>query len=746
MRDDRQEAQNAKEGELTPLRGGEPSVQTALTATSVSAYRNLVVQLIPRNLEMLLDMTRQFEDLGWIRESTSSEHVELTRIYAKLDEACGRAEELLGDLHGVTAQTQLLGAMVRGSNLASDVLDLVDATEALCGGIVEKIFGAVEAVATRLRNESDEEGESEYDADQDDDSEEAASGSDLSSERAASLRRCREDASEIRLALRALVTERSEGKHRTVADLIAAWSSSGLFVTPEMKSEVPAISEGSAAIAMAAVQGAIRSVLQKLVDDPEVTTDELREFLEADEDGLSGSRCGQIVALFQKPIPLSVSAEDGGRVRYSFSLSEDCLTMGSQVVEELKLSLNQRGALFQQLGVKASIDCRTIEDQLELACCLDLPVEGESRRRVSADTRRVMRRDASQRSLIRESGGFRCSVVDKPGQQPISIELPFELISSFESRSLMSARLPDAIKLARTIGASEISIAPPQVKRAQLQEAFDAGDFALIISGKLREVAPPDGVYSIKSVQQHVRRWGTLPGLADSFQDPPSYVEPFVVIPAEFLGRRDVTREVALFGKASALSYLNVATLGKSLDDAGDLLKRCRAALERVRPAVLGESELLVSVEPVDLSISPERKIRFFVYDETNAIVALVKVGLDSKSEEIVGFPWKMMRELNLGAAHVLKDLWRSNQVSVPNFQRRLTEIGFEVSDRIADMFVGTQLRRDAPISSLEVSVMMGKTLQELVDNLVVRGDRHGRKLLVLDKWEWAHRYGKITG
>jgi hypothetical protein len=636
--------------------------------------------------------------------------------------------------------------MVRGSNLASDVLDLVDATETLCAGIVEKIFGAVEAVATRLHNESDEEGESEYDADRDDHSGGAASASDLSSEREASLRRCREDASEIRLALRALITEGPEGSHRTVADLIAAWSSSGLFVTPEMKSEVPAISESNAAIAMAAVQGVIRSVLQRLVDDPEVTTDELREFLEADEESLSGSRCGQIVALFQTPIPLAVSAESGGRIRYSFALSEDCLSMGSQVVEELKIALNQKVELFKHLGVKASIDCRAVESQLELACCLDLPIHGDSARKVSSDTRRVMRRDARQRSLIRENGGFRCSVVDKAGQRPISIELPFELISSFESRALMSARLPDAIKLARSIGAREISIAPPQVKRARLQEAFDSGDFALIVSGKLTEVAPPDGGYSIQSVRQHVRRWGALPGLADSFQDPPSYVEPFVVIPAEFLGRRDITREVALFGKASGLSYLNVATLGKSSDDAADLLKRCRASLERVRPTVLGESELLVSVEPVELSISPERKIRIFVYDETNAIVALVKVGLDSRSEEIVGFPWKTMRELNQCVAHVLKDLWISNQVSVPNFQRRLTEIGFEVSDRIADMYVGTQLRRDAPISPLEGSVMMGKTLQELVDNLVVRGDRHGRKLLVLDKWEWAHRYGKITG
>jgi len=731
-----------KKPSAASVEGEHASLNQSLVFSLALAYRGLVGDLMFCNISGLIDMLRQFEELTWIRESTSREHGDLTEIYTRLDKVCSQTEELFEGLSRVTSYTQLLAAMERGAHSASALIEIVDSAEGLCTRIIEKMFGAAEAVVVALRDENDEREEFDYESEQDHDSEEVPTAESISVERDLSIRLCEQDASEIRLALRALVSK-SADEPQTLTDLVGGWSSSGLYLAEALDGEVPSITVRDAAIAVAVVHSAINTTLENLLYKPQFKTEELVDFLGENDEDLSESKYRQVLTLFQTPIPCSVSAESGGQIIYTFSLPEDCLSMASDVVSRLSATLADKRDLFAHLGVNASIKCQATDNRVGISCCLNVPVLTDVRRVVSSDTRRVMLRDAELRAQIPDTERFVCSVIDEPGKQAISIKLPFAILTSTEGRSRMCGLLPATINLAREIGACEISIAHLQRQNDQVPASFDLEDFAFLIAGST-ENDPSEAAYLFDAVKRHVKRWIAMPGLADVFEEPERDVVPWLIVPVDFMSNRGVVREIARFGKEAELSFLNVAGMGKDVDGVEGLLTRCRTALNLVRPIVLGESSLVVSVKLVDSIVSPEQKLRYFVYDQSNSLVAMVRLGLDTESEEILGFPWRAMKSLNEAIAATLADLWRSRLVTVSEFQCRLAEMGFEVSDQIAGRYVGKQLHREAPIALSEVGFIMGAMLQESTDDWIIRQDLHGRALLVLLKWEWLHRFGAL--
>jgi hypothetical protein len=678
----------------------------------------------------LVSIVRELSDSPYLNEVLKDEADQFNRIHQRLKGNFDRVAKLLPELTIQGSKSQALIVAERVANVASEIVCSITWVEEFGLSLADGLTRIASGAAIEVVDESDEEAEEDK-------------GNEDIAQAGRSMRlRLLNSSAALRAAMRMLIKADSEQGPQTVVDLLAAFSSPSVYVTAGESSETLVTPSETAAAAIGIVLDVMQEARRSITSVPPMKLGQLERWIRcggADTPGeaeLSPKR-----ELLSTGVPLKLSSEGDGVVRFSLDLPDIVLNFSSEPIQTLFRQLGRKDPILRALGTELTWSSKSRGARVHLSCDLRLPGSYGQAKPICDDSSVITSRDMAILSDVASGyDGHMLSVRVRDSEE--EREMIVMMLSSaldLDSDRLVLERILRPVRdFARGLGGTRISFIPNSYGQP-VDEGYSEAPFLVLIQGEFEGSLNSEDVLPEQSFCQshrYLERWDPKRRAADDFVEATAFSEPYVLVPSFVFEEEKMLSDMIALSTDHHLRSFDLSQFELDSETFSGLLSRLRRELDVSLRAGPQDAAHRVSVECVDPELHPIPEIRFLRTDENYALYASGRIGVVHDTTTTHTYPLEAMRALVQGVREVLAELWPKRRLTAGDLQIALRGLGCQVSNSLATSIAEMQIRKDELMSVYEVSSIIIRLLVDDEDQHILEMNRDGYNVMMLTHTE----------
>jgi len=698
---------------------------------SAQHYLFLAAQIVPLTLCQLVSLVRELSDSPELHEIWKQEGDQANRIHQRLRGNFDKAAKLLPELKAQVPKSQALVLGERVATIAFEIICSITWVEDFGQSLADGLRRITSGAAIEVVDESDEE------------IEEAESDAGMAHAGQSMRLRLKNSCATLRAAMRILTKVDSEQGPQTVVDLLAAFSSRSVYLSADDLSEVLAIPSEIAATAIGIVLDVMQEARRGVTRIPSMTLDQLESLMECGaaatpgEGGLSPR--GE---LSSRSVPLRLSSEGKGVVRFSLDLPDIVLTLSPEPIKNLFLTLGRKEAILRALGAELTWSSKSRDSRVQLSCDLRLPGSYGRLQPICDDSAVITARDMTildDITSMHDGQMLSVKVKDSEDEQEITVMMLSSVLDFDDERVALDGILRSVSGFARRIGGSHISFVP-NAGDESTEEGYSKEPFLILIQGDVQENLHPgedaSSEQDFRRAYRYLERWDPRRGFVDDFVESIDFSEPYVLLPSFVFEEESMLADIIALSTSHHLRSFDLSQFELDSDTFSGMLSRLRRELDVSLRTSPGSVKLKLSVECVTPEPHSVPEIRFFRTDEDYALYASGCVGVLHDVARTSTFPHEAMQALVRGVREALAELWPKRRLTAGDLQIALRDRGCQVSNSLAMSLAERQIRMDELMSLYEVSSIIIRLLVDDEDRHVLEMNHDSSEVLMLTPME----------